>query len=107
MVGRSTDGKVTAPVRRVRNPAYGSEEGAPEWLPSEPHVGGTVHAEQTEETVPTGFVRGGTTNPIGGVSGEVEQLDNDGRVVAVDPAEVARVQREQGSQAAARRLAGG
>lgn len=93
-------------VRKVEGPD-GEEQERP--VPVEPHIGSTVAGHEVEQTVQTGYVRGGTSRPPEDSDqepGQVQQLDNDGNPVDVHPGEIARVQREEGSQAAADKLGG-
>lgn len=75
-------------------------------FPDEPHIGSKTDVPERPTSVQAGFVRGGTTRPTGDESGEVEQLDNDGKPTKVHPGEVARAMREDGPQAAADKVSG-
>lgn len=78
-------------------------------IPVEPHIStsGVPSRVDKEPTVQAGYARGGTDRPANGVSGEVEQLDNQGRVTKVHPGEVALAVREDGPQAGLDKLGGG
>lgn len=96
MVARDNQAGVTT------NPVnYKTEkvDGVERIVPSEPHIGTTINTEPKEATVQTGYARGGTSRPAEGQSGEVEQLDNTGKPVKEHPGEIARIVREDGSQA--------
>lgn len=67
-------GNVTEPVNRKKNPDYKKDDGSPQYLADEPHLGSVNNAEPKPQTVPSGFVRGGTSNPPKGQSGEVERF---------------------------------
>ena len=70
-----TSGKVTSPVPYRKNPDYKKDDGSPEFLPAEPHIGiSGVNDEAPAPTYQTGIVRGGTTNPPKGQSGDVERV---------------------------------
>lgn len=108
MVARDlSTGNTTSPVRYIENPDYNKDDGSPQFLPAEPQVnfprydGGPV-----EETVQTGFVRGGTSNPPEGSDGNVQQLDNDGKVTKVHPGEVAQEVRDNGPHAGLKKMSG-
>lgn len=75
-------------------------------VPDEPHIRSKVDTEPKEQTVQTGFARGGTTRPPAGVSGQVEQLDNDGKPVKVHPGEIAKEVEENGPHAGLKKLGG-
>lgn len=92
-------GKTTSPVN------FKIEDGRP--VPDEPHIGSKTDVPDRPTSVQAGFVRGGTTRPTEGQSGDVEQLDNDGKPTKVHPGEVARAMREEGPQAAAEKVGGG
>lgn len=91
-------GKTTSPVN------FKTVDGRP--VPDEPHIGSTTTVPEREASVQTGFVRGGTTRPPKGQSGEVEQLDNDGKPTKVHPGEITRIVTEEGPQAALKKLGG-
>lgn len=108
MVARDlSTGRVTEPVRYVENPDYNKDDGSPKFLPAEPQVNFPRYdGEPPEETVQTGYVRGGTTVPPEGSDGSVQQLDNDGKVTKVHPAEVSGAVRDEGVKAGLDALGG-
>lgn len=70
-----TTGNKTNPVPRKENPDYNKDDGSPKFIPDEPHIGLHVEDDQAKPlTVQTGIVRGGTTNPAKGQSGDVERI---------------------------------
>lgn len=71
-----TTGNKTEPVPYTENPAYNEKDGSPKFLPDEPHININLatNADEKPLTVQTGYVRGGTTNPPEGQSGEVERV---------------------------------
>ena len=76
MVARDiTTNKATEPVPYKKNPNYKKDDGSPEFLPAEPHIGlSGVSDDPKPPTYQTGVVRGGTTNPPEGQSGDVERV---------------------------------
>lgn len=108
MVARDlTTGNTTSPVRYVENDDYNKDDGSPKFLPAEPHIGlRATNDEAPEETVQTGYVRGGTSNPPEGSDGNVQQLDNDGKVTKVHPGEIALIVEREGPHAALKKLTG-
>lgn len=92
-------GKSTSPVN------FKTVDGRP--VPDEPHIGSTTTVPEREPTVQAGFVRGGTTRPPKGQSGEVEQLDNQGKPTKFHPGEIAKIAEEEGPKAAADKVGGG
>lgn len=78
MVARDLGTKrVTSPTPKRENPDYNAKDGSPKFLPDEPHIGATNHAEPKPKVVQTGYSRGGTTNPVEGESGDVEIVEFD------------------------------
>lgn len=78
MVARDLGTKnVTSPTLRKENPDYDPDGDNPQYIPAEPHIGSTNHAEPKPKIVQTGYSRGGTTNPPEGESGEVEIVVTD------------------------------
>lgn len=77
MVARDlTTGKATEPVPRKKNPDYDKKDGSPEYIPDEPHIGlSGVNDDPKPPTFQTGIVRGGTSNPPKGQSGDVERVE--------------------------------
>ncbi len=45
----------------------------------EPHIGSQIRDDEKPATELTGYVRGGTTNPQKGSSGDIERLGPDGK----------------------------
>ncbi len=86
-------GKVTSPVN------YG-EDGKPD----EPQINFPQEQEPKASAEALGSVRGGTTRPTEGNSGDVEQLDNDGKVTKLHPGAIVKELRENGPKAAAKLL---
>lgn len=77
MVARDiTTNKATEPVPYKKNPDVKDQgDGAPEFLPAEPHIGlAGVNDDAKPPAYQTGIVRGGTTNPSKGQSGDVERV---------------------------------
>lgn len=108
MVARDlSTGRVTEPVRYIENPDYNKDDGSPKFLPAEPQIGfARYDGDAPEETVQTGFVRGGSTNPPEGSDGSVQQLDNAGKVTNVHPGEVAQAVEDEGVQAGLDKIGG-
>lgn len=103
MVARDSRGNANEPVNFKTEKVDGQER----IIADEPHIGSTLtEDEDREPSVQTGFARGGTSRPAKGVSGKVEQLDNDGNVVKEHPGEIARIVREEGPQAGLKKLGG-
>jgi hypothetical protein len=50
----------------------------------EPHIGTTVRDRPKPSSKSSGSVRGGTTNPTRGQSGEIERFDADGNLLGGD-----------------------
>lgn len=70
-----TTGNKTKPVPYKENPDYNKDDGSPKFLPDEPHIGlSGVNDDPKPQTVQTGIVRGGTSNPPEGESGEVQRI---------------------------------